>query len=1293
LYYRNVICPSGAQLNVTCPIYAKGVYNVTCPAERDEPQCTTFDGTSFVINPLCKVIDFTPHNTTCYCEGGEASAGRRLQTAGESVLTEYSSSLIVIAENIGSTFIAAPSLTDVRRNFVILGTLIGVVALFLVGMIGFAWWDATYLAAAKRKQEKKVRTVKYRTFVKFYESIFPAQLRDGKWYEVFWYHMKLEHPWAALYATQKMSKYGKTSKWAVVMGDLIIFLFVSSIIAVVLYADDGYCEEFTEPSKCTDATTTGGFFHACKWRTDNESCEYEPLKIDFYTTIVLTIIASMLVVPFEKLNRYSVMMIAQYFHYKRLNHAVIPTNTSVVETVLQPRFDEFALAQTMRSTLFRAARLEKAKKTMDFVLPASEADAVLAQVAAQEVQVQDHKAFRNVVAAATTSRQRYQLTSRKRQDVIKRIEVCRDQVGNMKKELEHMDSAEDQEIYLMRHFIVDIFDGPRRGVVSRHFLEEYNTRRNKWHERLSLVFLPLMLAVMIYFVYVFNLSIGSRATNMWLIVTSINFFQDVFFLKPLKVWFNFVLINGTVSREVRELCEQLTRRSKLILMRTHGMVRDTEALVQHFNPAVRAARMHPGLPVSRLLMSLNDFDIPLQPKHSIFYLPWVYFMTGLLTLTLLPEVLQDSSIEVLSNAIIQFGAIGFYRLGVTSLLAALVVGLGILLIILLREWYLIGFRSPFKRTRNYQVGVTEDWPFKENNFLTLEDDDDEQESPARLKERDKTFAAPPPSGRKSLLTIKSLAEASKYEEDSDSEGGGEVIMSELINFDGVDQMLAYPQADELLASGKNMNSVASLQNFKRPQSSSLDALINANRPDSPNAMDDNSSFFTELHSHLGNTSGILPSRGNSHMDSRRNSSQIDSRRNSTRLGTPAAAASTYNVRSGLLMPGMTPVAGPPIASFQSENASIFENSIASSMSVNARLNSGVKGRYSEHHPGIHGDDIFINGGIGMMNSEFEGAFGESKQVSPQGSLKAMPVDTNDPNWFKAILYNANSSQVDESDNASYSVPFAAQAARFAHPHTAQGLFGGPPDASEDLSPENSVVLGAELAQSSWVMKDKLNAPTTTTTGSSFVTDLLRTAPYTTRETSFMQRGIQKARAEKSDVQSRKTRRSKNRHIRHQSRDQLDDAASVMTGTSEFVSSSILQSPVATSSPGYVYRKYAGRMRRRAESGGHSAEVLTHSAQSSGPGAHSTRDLASPSDFLTLQAQYQVSPQMTAPMPVISYGDEGQPGSAGERFGLNLNTATPSGPPAASAAGAGPGGRNPVPPSSGPGSSSFPMYQY
>jgi hypothetical protein len=809
-YLRNVTCANGAVSYLTCPAHAKGVFNVTCPGYHSSPQCTTYEGEEFVVDPDCQVIAYTPYNTTCYCK--HATTRRYLADDGAATVTEYSTTFKVIGEDFAETFISAPSLTDVRENTVILSVLAAVVALFFVGLIAFTFWDG--YNARKYKEAQKKQLVTYRVVEQFFDEIFPVELRAGPWYVILWRNLLLEHPWISLCAasTGERNQRGRVLKWTIAVGQLLIFLFVNCIIASVMYADDGYCEGFSEPARCEAAMTTGDLFHACKWRTDNESCEFQPPNIDFDTTIVLVLISTMLSIPFEQVLEYTAKKIAQHLRHRQTTAAkIIPTDFDEKPAIvgLEPRFDEFALAQTPRATFYRAARLEKARLSMDYILPDEEAELLYQKAQAEQLRWRNHKLFKNAVEQNTFSTLRYTFNPNNKRGLTRKVRAARDRAVDLKTEMDRIENDQDKETFMMRHFIVNNFKGHQRSIVAKYFLRDYNFRRNKYtiyEEYFSIVFLPIMLAVMTYYVYVFNLSIGSRSTNMWLLVVAINFLQDVLFLLPLKLWINFVIINGNVSKDVRELCERLCLRTKLVMMRTHGMMRDADALVQHFNPACRAARMIPELPISRLLLSLNDHDIPLRKGFKWFLLPYAFFAAGLLSLALLPEFLQDVTLEIVSSSMFDLGIVGLKELGVQStagMIVFVVVSVGT---IVLWEWKKAGFRLPRARTA---VTATE-LKVAESLFHSL-DDDDLAPLPAAKKPKIST-------GKSTKRRFTGLSDVAEHDVKAQQAYADEdvIVSSDLINFDDYHEVRENPDPELRAAMASSMGSVLALQSFKRP---------------------------------------------------------------------------------------------------------------------------------------------------------------------------------------------------------------------------------------------------------------------------------------------------------------------------------------------------------------------------------------------------------------------------------------------------------------------------------------------
>jgi hypothetical protein len=520
--------------------------------------------------------------------------------------------------------------------------------------------------AEQKATKKKIRTVNL-----FFDSLFPDELRHGPWLLRFWNRMLLEHTWLRLYSPYDEAADNRAVKWVIAMGSLLVFMFINSLVALLMYADNGFCESFITESDCDQAKTAGNFFKACNWRADNESCEFNPPNLDFFTTVVLTLTVALLSVPFDRFWEYCVSNIAQYIRRYQAQHHVTP---AARKKRLKRQHDEFCDVQTRQSTMLRAARLDKALHTMDLVTVRDEAKTICQQYRSDEKHRLRHAVFGDIIGQILVQHTRYGSEAKEYQAVKRQLQVSRHHAELIRQEMELLDDPEEQEELLMKHFIIDVFTGHKRRIVSRYFLGDRDVLNRtflpEYQQMFCLVALPCYAAVMLYFILVLNISIGSRSTNLWLLVILTSFAEDTLLLEPTKIWITWMLINSQVSDEVRSFCESMSMKARLILRRTFGLMRDSNAMVQHFNPACRAARMYPALPISRLLMSVNDRDIPLSPSYDWWGLTYVYFSAGLLALTFLPEVLQESVVELATGTLVNFALMAMAQFGSYSPLIA-----------------------------------------------------------------------------------------------------------------------------------------------------------------------------------------------------------------------------------------------------------------------------------------------------------------------------------------------------------------------------------------------------------------------------------------------------------------------------------------------------------------------------------------------------------------------------------------------------------------------------------------------
>jgi hypothetical protein len=224
------------------------------------------------------------------------------------------------------------------------------------------------------------------------------------------------------------------------------------------------------------------------------------------------------------------------------------------------------------------------------------------------------------------------------------LEGTRKRAERIKLKMSTLKSDFARDIFLLQQFLIDSLADYKKHIAKRYFpisaverpraddaLSRYLagssgsaannsaaratlSKYERWFFRALFVLYALFIVL---FVYLYGLTIGSLGTTVWLQIAFISLFIDIFYLIPLKIWVRRVGIVSAVNLDVRVLHGLLRERAKAILMRRAGLMRNSNALVQHFNPACRAARAFAHLPSARLLMSLNDFDIPLDYSVSI----------------------------------------------------------------------------------------------------------------------------------------------------------------------------------------------------------------------------------------------------------------------------------------------------------------------------------------------------------------------------------------------------------------------------------------------------------------------------------------------------------------------------------------------------------------------------------------------------------------------------------------------------------------------------------------------------
>jgi len=147
---------------------------------------------------------------------------------------------------------------------------------------------------------------------------------------------------------------------------------------------------------------------------------------------------------------------------------------------------------------------------------------------------------------------------------------------------------------------------------------------------------------------------------------------DVMLLHPIAIWVKWLGTATVVDEEVRLYMNLLRMKYEHLLTRRSNAM-SYNNFTQQFNPACRAARYYPHLPISSLLLSFNDFDISMDgfaPSRPLWFRLEFYICSLFLAFCWVwntcPTVLQDLANEIVLTAslfgLVVLGSTATYQL-------------------------------------------------------------------------------------------------------------------------------------------------------------------------------------------------------------------------------------------------------------------------------------------------------------------------------------------------------------------------------------------------------------------------------------------------------------------------------------------------------------------------------------------------------------------------------------------------------------------------------------------------------
>ena len=186
------------------------------------------------------------------------------------------------------------------------------------------------------------------------------------------------------------------------------------------------------------------------------------------------------------------------------------------------------------------------------------------------------------------------------------------------------DGYRNKEIYLLREFLYHNLSHFHQTFVELLF-DEYDLMAHDRLDQIYSVMSPLLLmcslSSLLYVIYTIGLEAASYANLYYLTVFVIAYIFSNFAMTPTKLALKFILIDIVTFRRLYRLKHVIGTRARAILKRDVGFFMFGYSLIQHMNPACRAARTFPILSVSKFMIACNDCDIRIiMPRYQFYKL-------------------------------------------------------------------------------------------------------------------------------------------------------------------------------------------------------------------------------------------------------------------------------------------------------------------------------------------------------------------------------------------------------------------------------------------------------------------------------------------------------------------------------------------------------------------------------------------------------------------------------------------------------------------------------------------------
>ena len=529
------------------------------------------------------------------------------------------------------------------------------------------------------------------------------------WYIKFWEKSLELHPYLSFISPAKGRIHFRAKKWLIMTTKIIDMMFLNTILCAIIVQNSGGCDNLTSATKCNEYVSLDLTSKLCTWNEQTKQCTYNTPSNSFLSVLILTAIVVVCSQPLDRLCAYMVEMCARTVVFYGQKRRIDSEELNEVDIGPQDDYDnDESQLMSLPAKMMLASRVAMIKRLIDDVTPEQELKSMLESVdklhaqnskgAPEILQILDrfrlqqsvHKSSLPVTEWLTSCG----LAADDKKLLLLNIKRSRARANRLVEQLSEIHEDDKKELLLIKHFVVDLQGSFKRKIAFQSFFgfSDSDNIENPWLQHyLSLIFLPIYLVGTLTYIFLFGVYLGPAASRIWLQTMAFSVLQDSFILKPILIWLKFIAITSTVSDDIRDILAMIRDRVKKLFSRAKCNLENHSLLMQHTNSACRAARKFPHLKTSKLLISLNDFDLPSAASKKTHVLrrilsPMVVVLMMMLALFMeFPEEFQEIGAGVAIAMCTNLSFLGMYYLSEKSIVLPVVAGLFIVFAVIVRE--------------------------------------------------------------------------------------------------------------------------------------------------------------------------------------------------------------------------------------------------------------------------------------------------------------------------------------------------------------------------------------------------------------------------------------------------------------------------------------------------------------------------------------------------------------------------------------------------------------------------------